>query len=421
MPALLPPAVPSAPAAYIAGADLGASLANMQSKLRQGVLPTSVASAPTQTTVAPTITPELRNEAVGAVPNLKYLLRNTIDGAPVIPPGMTEKQASMYVSHDWMARHIHQARTLVFISLSMPKEDIRRILSNIWNDKALRSESVVVVRGWPANATGLPDLVQALGDLQPSLQKQVNIAVDPSLFESYAVQRVPMVARKISDERWVTLSGDRDLPSVAVAALDAGKDAGQTRGQTWPVIEPDLIAVMNARMKAYAWAKKAKQANADFFSGLPKKAPSLPESIQGLTYFHNPSVVVTQDIRLPDGRLVAAKGQVIDPLAQNMPWQTWRAAVFNASVPWEVAQAKKWAAQYPGLRLMMTSPPSTQQGYAALEKSFGNPVYVASPLVVQRLGVTNSPALIWPRGLQLQIQVPPIPNDPGYAATTSTR
>lgn len=418
MPAITPSQAPSAPSAYIAGASLGASLQDMQNKLRDGLPAKSAAKAPLQ---APVLTPEMRSEAFGAVPNLKYLLRNTIDGAPVIPPGMTQKQASMYVSHDWMQRHIQQAKTLVFISMSMPKDDIRRILSNIWNDKALRSESVVVVRGWQPRATGLPDLVQALGELQPSLQKQVNIAVDPSLFESYGIKRVPVVARRVSENHWATLSGDRDLPSDAVKALDAGLDAGKTRGETWPVAEPDLISVMNARMKAYAWAKHAQQANADFFSTLPDKAPSLPESLHGLTYFHNPSVIVTQDIRLPDGRLVAAKGQVIDPLAQAMPWTTWRAAVFNASVPWEVAKAKAWAAKYPGLRLMMTSPPNTQEGYEALQRSFGIPVYVASPLVTQRLGVTNSPAMIWPQGLQLQIHIPPIPNDPGYVATTSDR
>jgi len=409
MPALLPPALPAS-SAYEQGVSLGASLAQIQHRLQQDQAGGAAAAVPQ-------IPESAQAQAAAAVPNLQLLMRRTIDGSPVIPPGMTVKQASMYVSHDWMAEHIQHAKTLVFISLSMPRETIRRILADIWNDKKLRGEAVVIVRGWQPTPTGLPELVQAIGELQPGLLKQVNVAVDPSLFESYGVKRVPMVARQISPGRWVSVSGDRLLPTAAVSALDAGKDDGKTLGQTWPIAEPDMIQVMSAKMKAYDWVKHARQANANFFTALPRNAPPLPESPKGLTYFYNPSVVVTHDIRLPDGRLVAAKGQVINPLDQtHMPWSTWKAAIFNAQVPWEVAQAKKWATQYPGIRLMMTNPPDTQAGYVEMEKAFGRPVFVASPLVTQRLGVTNSPALIWPRGSQLQIFVPPIPNDPSYAS-----
>jgi conjugal transfer pilus assembly protein TraW len=350
-------------------------------------------------------------KAASQMPNARLALRNTIDGQPVIPPGMTLKQASMYVSHDWMAQHIAQARTLVFISMSMPRPIIRSILADIWNHPKLRSEAVVVVRGW--------QLVQQLGSLQPSLEHQVNVAVDPTLFESYAIQRVPAVARQDAQGAWRVLYGDRDLPSAAVERLDQDKDAGKVRGQTWPIAEPDLIAVMQERMKQYAWEKHAQQATDHFFAALPSRAPSLPESEKPLTLFHDPSVVVQHDIRLPDGRLVARAGQVLNPLLDKaMPWSTWRAIVFNATSPWEVRQAKAWAAQYPTARLMMTSPPGTQAGYVAIEKAFGRPVFLADPLVVQRLGVRFSPALIWPSGPQLQIDVAPIPADPAALPRT---
>lgn len=352
-------------------------------------------------------------QAAASIPNLRLALRNTIDGQPVIPPGMTVKQASMYVSHDWMNDHINQARTLVFISMSMPKPEIRNILANIWSHPDLRDEAVVVVRGWQPKALGLPELVQALGDLQPSLQHQVNIAVDPILYETYDVQRVPAVARRNASGQWHLLFGNHELPSVAVKTLDEGKDWGKTRGQTWAIAEPDIIATLKKRMAAYNWAEHAKQATAHFFSQLPTQAPALPESRKPLTFFHSPAVMVSHDIKLPDGRVVAKAGQVLNPLLDtSMPWSAWRAIVFNAQVPWEVRRAKAWAADYPTARLMMTNPPNTEDGYVALEKSFGRPVFVASPLVTQRLGITYSPALAWPVGPQLQIQVAPIPLDP---------
>ena len=140
------------------------------------------------------------------------------------------------------------------------------------------------------------------------------------------------------------------------------------------------------------------------------RAANLPESPKGDFLYHDPSMIVTRDIRLPDGRLVARAGQRLNPLDNpNMPWSTWRAVVFNASKPWEVRQALAWSQEYPSARLMMVAPPDTEAGYVAIEKRFGRPVFVASPLVAARLGVPATPALIWPDHSQLAIRVLPIP------------
>jgi hypothetical protein len=406
-----PVLVASAPEAYVDGTRVGAALAEIQQRAAQGQVPVPAIKNPAISQGS------VMDRAAQTVPNLSMMLRNTIDGQPVVPPGMTQKQASMYVSHDWMAQHIKEAKTLIFISMSQPKEDIRKILADVWAHKDLRDEAVVVVRGWEGDTTGLPTLVQEISSLQPGQDRQVNVAVDPMLFESLHIDRVPAVSMAETNGGWATMYGSQFLPSEAVKRMAQGKDFGKTYGKTWAIAEPDLIRTLNERMKAYNWQAKAQLANAQFFRDLPSRAPALPESPVALQMYHNPAVVVQKDIRLPDGRLVAKAGQVLNPLEDAMmPWSTWRAIVFNASVPWEVKQAKEWAARFPTARLMMADPPNTQKGYVLLEESFGRPVFVASPLVLGRLGVTNSPAMVWPDGWQLAIQVAPIPNDPALSS-----
>ncbi len=60
--------------------------------------------------------------------NAKYVLRTTVNGVPVIPPGMHGKQLEQFVDHKSMAIQQAHAKTLVFISMAMPKHILKKCL-----------------------------------------------------------------------------------------------------------------------------------------------------------------------------------------------------------------------------------------------------------------------------------------------------
>ena len=97
------------------------------------------------------------------------------------------------------------------------------------------------------------------------------------------------------------------------------KDYGQA-GQTFPVIEPDLLATIEARLKRAEASGELARMNAAFARRVEAKVRR-PDPVSGITpaqelrsWQFDPTVTVEQDIRDSKGQLIAAAGQRINPL-----------------------------------------------------------------------------------------------------------
>ena len=108
--------------------------------------------------------------------------------------------------------------------------------------------------------------------------------------------------------------------TTAVPMPGGAKDLG-IHGATWPVAEPDLLVQIETRLhemqRSGELGRFEAQARERTRRGLEE-----PPSIAGIvparehrTRLFDPAIVVAQDIRGPDGRLVAAAGTRIDPFA----------------------------------------------------------------------------------------------------------
>ena len=108
------------------------------------------------------------------------------------------------------------------------------------------------------------------------------------------------------------------LPTTAIA-----KDLG-VRGATWPVAEPDLLAEIEARLsdmrRSGELGRLQDEARARARRSLeePAPVPGVIPAREQTSRLIDPSIVVAQDIRGPDGALIAAAGTRIDPFA-HMP------------------------------------------------------------------------------------------------------
>jgi len=91
-------------------------------------------------------------------------------------------------------------------------------------------------------------------------------------------------------------------------------------GQTFPVIEPDLLATIEARLKRAEASGELARMNAAFAKRVEAKVRR-PDPVAGITpaqaarsWQFDPTVTLEQDIRDQKGTLIAAAGQKINPL-----------------------------------------------------------------------------------------------------------
>ena len=107
-------------------------------------------------------------------------------------------------------------------------------------------------------------------------------------------------------------------------AVDPGRaiDHGQM-GQTWPVIEPDLLSVIKARLDEAKAAGKLDEMNQRFADRV-KQRVNRPVPVAGIgpaletrSWEFDPAIVVDNDIRDHKGNLIAVAGQRVNPLAAS--------------------------------------------------------------------------------------------------------
>ena len=107
---------------------------------------------------------------------------------------------------------------------------------------------------------------------------------------------------------------------LLIVSIGAGaKDYGQA-GQTFPIIEPDLLATIENRLRHAEASGELARMNERFARRVEAKVRK-PDPVSGLSpadrtreWDFDPSVILERDIRDLKGRLIAAAGQKINPL-----------------------------------------------------------------------------------------------------------
>lgn len=114
------------------------------------------------------------------------------------------------------------------------------------------------------------------------------------------------------------------LPLAGVALLfgairSEARDYGQA-AQVFPVIEPDLLATIEARLRAAEASGELARTNEMFKRRVEAKVRR-PDPVAGITparqlrsWDFDPSVTIERDIRDQKGNLIAAAGQKVNPL-----------------------------------------------------------------------------------------------------------
>ena len=279
----------------------------------------------------------------------------------------------------------------IFVSMSMPTQELKAAA-----EEASATKSSLVFRGVDKGGdtgTITRRLYATVKDIKPI----PGAVIDPLLFTRFNVQAVPTMIETNADGETRTARG---LPGFAwMSKQDAG-DLGQ-RGPVFDIAEPDMIEEMQRRMSEFDWEKEKKHA-LDNFWAQQKDPINLPVAEKNRERRIDTSIVSTQDIFHPDGRLIIKKGQTINPQAL-MPMRH-AYILFDATNKKQVEIAKKigdemLVKQKPVVYLF--SKMNTENGwdhYNQTTELMNAPIYKLNKTIIERFQIQSLPSVVEGQG-----------------------
>jgi conjugal transfer pilus assembly protein TraW len=191
------------------------------------------------------------------------------------------------------------------------------------------------------------------------------------------------------------------LTSPIAAALDLG-----VIGPTYAIAEPDLLIELQAKLREKARSGELQQlerlARARVVASIerPPSIAALVRSKQARTFYFDPSVAVSEPIVDAQGQVLIAAGTRTNPL--DIVALSERLLFFDGRDRAQVRQARTLIERYGG----KVKPILTAGSYLDLMRRWRFRVYYDQQgALVQKLGITEVPALVAQEGKRLRIDV----------------
>ena len=294
---------------------------------------------------------------------------------------------------------------LIFVSASMSPGDIRSILAVSSEDLSVH----VIFRGVQKDG-GVDGFMRWLTDLTRGMTGAPRMTIDPPTWQQYGVTGVPTLIALEHGKEVARAHGIANPEWMAeqLAAHRAG-DLGRY-GEVVEPSEPDMMVMLKEAAKGFDMAAYRANAERDFWAS--QKPVVLPMTAREQTRRVDPSVAVTQDVTLPDGKVLAKKGDRINPLRAVAFNQ--RLIVIDANDSAQRALARTLAEQAGNRRVVILtgSVPDPDSGFASWgqwQDDLGMRLYLLSEQVRSRLDITHTPTMVEADGDQLVLTelVPP--------------
>lgn len=198
---------------------------------------------------------------------------------------------------------------------------------------------------------------------------------------------------------------------LALAAAPAGALDLGVLGPVHPIIERDLLSVIESRLKQHEasgeLARLQEEARRRVVQGIeqPRAVPGITRATKRQTRYFDPSVRAPEDILDADGRLLAAAGTVVNPL------DTVRLSkvllFFDARDPAQVRRAMKLIAHYEKAGAAV-KPILVGGSYMDFQRTHRIRVWFdQGGSLTARFGITRVPAIVTQEGRKLRIDEVP--------------
>lgn len=182
------------------------------------------------------------------------------------------------------------------------------------------------------------------------------------------------------------------LASVIVAAN--AHAATSTIGRTWPIVEPDALAEIEARTAKLPLDMKEKYGPRSSWSAM--KAANLAPATRSRTRSVVPFYTLDADIRLPTGELLYPKGYSFNPLSYvTLPQRL--IVVHPRDLGWALRTARLTDF------ILLAAGEAKDDDAITLSERTGRAIYILEPRIKERLGLTVAPVIVAQIGTRLEL------------------
>lgn len=279
---------------------------------------------------------------------------------------------------------------LIFVSTAMPEPDLKAVLE-VASD---RPDVHIVFRGVPKEG-GVDGFMQRLRVLSEGLDRPAPMTIDPPLWQQYKITVVPTIVTLVEGIEIGRATGTSNPVWMDEQLATRKGDLGRY-GEVVLPSEPDMEDVLReavASIDEEAYKRKLEQS---FWH--TQVAASLPAVTEARQRRVDPSVEISRDVVLPDGRVLAKQGDRINPLLA-VPFGQ-RLIVIDASDPNQRAMAKRLARDAGALRVVVMTtqtPDPDGDGFDTWDKwqnDIEQTLFLLKPEMKTALQVTRVPTMI---------------------------
>jgi len=167
------------------------------------------------------------------------------------------------------------------------------------------------------------------------------------------------------------------------------------------ILEPDLLEVIQARVKSADWERIGEKAKQKIEARV-RKGPkiSLPVAKEDRVRYTDPTVEFPTDVTEPQSGLVmATAGTRINPLAHVQLNETY--VILDATDRKQVEAVDRTVSGSPQHKLMVMV---TAGDAFALVRRWQRPVYWVNPTIIERFGVTAVPSIVTQEGQRFRVE-----------------
>lgn len=283
----------------------------------------------------------------------------------------------------------------IFVSFAMPIQELKAAAY-----EAAETASVLVFRGVAKNEN-MREFTKRLQVLLQGITPTPGVIIDPLLFKHLAITTVPTMLM-VSDQG--QLKRVRGLPGFNWLQHQLSSELGQ-KGPVYSIEEPDMMAEIQRRLVAIDWTQQQRNALATFWDKQDADV-ALPTATRHRERLLDPSLIITQNIYHPDGRLIAEQGQRINP--QTLLPMRNVYIVFDATQPSQIEAVKTLGAQLAKTKLViyLFSRLDAKDGWRAYRRLMAElaaPVYQLNQALLKRFQLQALPTVIEGRGERLAV------------------
>lgn len=222
------------------------------------------------------------------------------------------------------------------------------------------------------------------------------VSMDDRLFKIFGITRVPaMVYRK--GNHVVSVNGVTTLNWFLEKARKSTKTENLgVISKTYDIIERPIQDVIRERASKIDWEKKRSKALKRYIAKLPSF--EIPSAQKDALYKIDPRIKFTKDAKAKDGTLLAAKGQVVNPVGEeHFPGRRESLFIFDGTSPRQTALVHREIKKASGKVHLITSRIDKEKGFKSIiemRKDFLQPVYMLQQRFINRFQIKHLPVQI---------------------------